>query len=560
MIEILLVLAASTLGADDVGWDLGVSDVAVYDQRIVTMRDGKERRGRKTIFTVSGHDLRDDGQYSPVWLQRGDLPALLAMRLPPAGERMLDLFDVVPIKVRGVAETSREEGGPVTIRARYVFGSRGSPKGFASWIRNGEATVTSVFDPEVGAIVRSRIEMSYALGETGARVGERATNVNLTRTYRLLHVRRARYDGFQADVDRAIDAGAKRLRELQKEDGSFPPHGNHTFGTSALAAFTLASCDAGPDDPALVRAFAFLRRSVPDRTYAQALCLLALDRAYTPAHEVQRERAGKPVEHRRDLPPELRAWGREVAEALERGARSPGEWGYPTTNPRSLLKSDMSNTQYAVLGMRAAERLGFPVKESTWLGVVRTFQQVREREGPRGSIHLQREGERDPGGDDTVTGDGVPKVAGFRYARTAGYERAWGSMTCAAIACLSVARERLRLMDSRRLDRRMERDIDEMILGAWAWMDAHWGTGRHPGKTGEAWHLYFLYSLERAAVLTRVKRVGGKDWYFEGAIQILARQEKNGGWKHGRGGETVSSCFALLFLKRATAPITPSPR
>jgi hypothetical protein len=52
--------------------------------------------------------------------------------------------------------------------------------------------------------------------------------------------------------------------------------------------------------------------------------------------------------------------------------------------------------------------------------------------------------------------------------------------------------------------------------------------------------------------------VGGKDWYFEGATQLIARQRKNGSWNEGGRLDIVETCFALLFLKRATAPITPS--
>ena len=62
--------------------------------------------------------------------------------------------------------------------------------------------------------------------------------------------------------------------------------------------------------------------------------------------------------------------------------------------------------------------------------------------------------------------------------------------------------------------------------------------------------------IERAAVLDRVKRVDGNDWYFEGAMQLLARQgEKNGDWNNPAGDSTPPTCFALLFLKRGTSPL-----
>ncbi|MEE8105535.1 MAG: hypothetical protein V3T86_08390 [Planctomycetota bacterium] len=55
-------------------------------------------------------------------------------------------------------------------------------------------------------------------------------------------------------------------------------------------------------------------------------------------------------------------------------------------------------------------------------------------------------------------------------------------------------------------------------------------------------------------MLDRVKRIGGRDWYSEGARQLLARQEREkGAW----GDDVVKNCFALLFLRRATTP-TPA--
>jgi hypothetical protein len=44
---------------------------------------------------------------------------------------------------------------------------------------------------------------------------------------------------------------------------------------------------------------------------------------------------------------------------------------------------------------------------------------------------------------------------------------------------------------------------------------------------------------------------------FEGAVQLLARQKTDGSWDESGGTRTTETCFALLFLRRATAPLTP---
>jgi len=146
-------------------------------------------------------------------------------------------------------------------------------------------------------------------------------------------------------------------------------------------------------------------------------------------------------------------------------------------------------------------------------------------------------------------GTGTPMLHAAR-----GESRAWSSMTCAGIASLALARHELRR--AKKLTPQLEKEIDAMVLGGWAWLDAHWGMDRHPGKQGDDWYGYYLYSLERAGILDGVKRVGKRDWYYEGALQLLARQRDDGGWDEQGANRTCGTCFALLFLKKATQPLS----
>jgi hypothetical protein len=563
VLALLVPCGGAFAGPDGLSWKLGLSDVAVYDRKTITLENGKERPGRASPFTVYGHDLRDAGQYMPGALARGGLPAMLALRLPTAGrvEMQLAPAGVIDVRFTGTFTTAEEKPGEVSVAATWSFGSRGrQDRSDTHWIRDGTATVRSVFDRKAGVLRSSRVEISYALGKTDAKPGERPKRVTLNRTYGLKHVRRARYDEFQEHVDAAIARGVKHLRTLQRENGGYEPHGNWTVGTTALAVLTLASCDVPVEDPAVENGLAFICGQSPRRTYAQALSLMALDKAYTPAWERLAERTRRLESFQRKLPPRRMAWARRVAASLESQAGSPGTWGYPATNARALLKFDSSNTQYGVLGLRAAARLGIEIKKSTWTGVVRYFGQVRERKGPRGSVRLGREGEAVADGRETVADIPVPAVLGFKYSTLENHAPAWGSMTCAGIASLSIARDQLQRMGKRHLDRATDREIEELVLSGWAWLDAHWAIDRHPRKPGTAWYYYWLYSLERAGILSCVRTVGGKDWYFEGAVQLIERQKKNGAWDERGPGNITETCFALLFLKRATAPITPSPR
>jgi hypothetical protein len=65
------------------------------------------------------------------------------------------------------------------------------------------------------------------------------------------------------------------------------------------------------------------------------------------------------------------------------------------------------------------------------------------------------------------------------------------------------------------------------------------------------WYYYYLYGLERAGVLTGTEVFGRREWYPEGAQALLRMQGGNGSWDN----DAWNTCFAILFLKRATRPL-----
>ena len=67
----------------------------------------------------------------------------------------------------------------------------------------------------------------------------------------------------------------------------------------------------------------------------------------------------------------------------------------------------------------------------------------------------------------------------------------------------------------------------------------------------DAWgDYYFLWCLERVAVIYGLTHIGGQDWYAWGSEIVLANQRPEGGWldKHG---EVADTAFAMLFLTKA---------
>lgn len=549
---VVLVLLTAAAAADEPAWDLAPSDFLRYERRKVTRKGDKESFGGGQIVTIQGHDLRGDGQYLPSFVRLGDFAAVFGFRLK-AGRFALPVDDTVPLRCRVEVESGALDEASLALAVHWMFASRGKAERRTKFkMRKGTAHARLVFDRSKRIVRSARVTFAYTLVNLHPKPRERPKEIEEEWDIRLVEERRVGTD-IRKEVNDAMAKGVKKLRTWQKEDGSFEPHGNYLTGTTALALLTLVACEVPRDDPAVKKALAYIVANPPRKTYARGTCLMAIERMYTPPGELHRAHV-RDSERKRDLPPELRQWCLRVASELERECTTPGSWGYPSGS-RALVRLDSSNTQYAVLGLRAAARLGYEPKENTWLGVVRHFRLHRDRTGPRGQVALIREGEAIVDPRDTTRGlVTVPNVAGFSY--TTHSVIPTGSMTVAGISSLLVARNQLENMG--KLTPRVDKEIGEMVLGGWAWLDRNWSMDRNPHKHGNNWYYYYLYALERAGVFDRVKRVGARDWYFEGACQLLARQGKAGQW-HGVGKGSVSdTCFALLFLKRATAPLTQS--
>ena len=531
-------------------WVLSPSDFALYQRGLVMGTEGNAAARPRGVVTLHGSDLRDGGLYLPADPRRDDLPALLAFRVLPAGtaEWRFDLAETVRVQADVTFRSEPAPGGGTVVHAEWTFASRG--KGDAGWsIEDGRGAARTTFGAE-GVAAESRVTLGYRLAPRGGRSGGEARSVEETWEFRRTDLRRGRDGRFAADVASAIERGVAFLRTLQKGTGTFEPHGNHVAGTTALSLYTLLACDVPRDDPQVARGLAWLERQDLRATYDLATALLAMERAHvTPGDDGSVKRAGA------DMPKPRRKWVEECAKRLETSALAPGSWGYP--NPDSdRYRSDTSNTQFAVLGLRSAARLGIPVRDETWEGVARHFALCRDPEAPRGKVRLGSESGFRGGKGETERE--ARTAAGFRYRPSE--PNSHGAMTTAAIACLAVARDELRRSRTAKFPPREAALYEEMITGAWAWIDARYAVDRHPGHEANEWVHFWLWSLERAGVLSDVRTVGGRDWYFDGATELISRQESRGAWDEGGAPATTETCFALLFLRRATVPaaaITP---
>jgi hypothetical protein len=227
---------------------------------------------------------------------------------------------------------------------------------------------------------------------------------------------------------------------------------------------------------------------------------------------------GGPRRTVRDLAPEIQAQLKRIDELAAKGAQV-------------AAADDNSNTQFAVLALWIARRHGLPV-ERALQRIDARFRSSQFQDGSWAYMH-------GIGGGPFATGS--------------------PAMTCAGLLGLALLHGAINDDRGQAVrDPAKDRSINAGLLYLGAVID-HPLAKKPPGTKvpildesplGYGKVLYFLWSLERVAMIYGLKTIGEKDWYTWGAEVLVANQKADGGW-FGYGGRTANTAFALLFLKRS---------
>jgi hypothetical protein len=249
----------------------------------------------------------------------------------------------------------------------------------------------------------------------------------------------------------------------------------------------------------------------------------------------------------------------------------------PTRGPNFDGPEDLSNSQYVLLALWAGTRCGYELDAETMASIARRLLDIQVQDGPP----MLREPDPDP---EVLRRHGryapprnYPREIHDR-ARGFGYtpgDIPTGSMTVAGMSSLVIIKAMM--MEHGVLAPDLSLELDQGIWDAIAWLARNFSVHGNPPNHGALWHYYYLYGLERACVIAGKRFLGQHDWYREGAELLLDAQQSDGSWeppnplngfgRPGQGGQyrtvLLDTCFALLFLKRATVrpkqPVLPAP-
>jgi len=297
-------------------------------------------------------------------------------------------------------------------------------------------------------------------------------------------------------TDAAVNAHVRQLKQIlidsQSPDGSWQYGGkDQNLGLTALAILALKYAGVPNDHAVVTKGVGYILNNQSRYVYAEGLIPCALELVN---HKACRNR--------------IRYSFRYLMEVQNAG----GNWGY--VGGRNYY--DNSNSQFAVLGLAAAKRCGFP---DTRADVLR-FRKVQAQ-----AIRHWKNSQTESGG------------WAYRAGKNA---KANLAMTCAGIASLHLLDVHLEQPGEKCGEYKYDRNMQKALA---CLADVLSTTGvRSRG--------YSLYALERVGVFLDLRTIGEHDWYREGASAILARPVRQA----SRSG-LVEVAFQLLFLVKGNAPV-----
>ena len=376
------------------------------------------------------------------------------------------------------------------------------------------------------------------------------------------------------DERKVQNAIVKGVNWLHKRDGKWGDHyvAQHKIYGEELVLYTFVKAGVQPSDPVFRKHFEKMLGAKLQRTYQVALQAMILEEVHRVKHQGRLWQCARFLADNQS-PDGSWSYGDPVAIAdapaaepapkptksgggiFGRRKKKPDPSGNPPVTRRIPIKQmrtgdarggDASNSQYAALGIRACHDAGirFPreilVKAREWW--------VKKQHKPAG----------------TPTG---PASRGWCYSAPRwrrvclGKCSSYGAMTAGAIGALVIYDYALAQSWMR----------DPAVVSGLNWLNGNFAVDKNPGASTcgpqpapaermEKGRFYYLYALERAAMLYGIEKLGRHRWYAEGAANLLVSQNADGSWPKDfiPSDEVWNTCFAILFLKHATRPLIPT--
>jgi len=313
----------------------------------------------------------------------------------------------------------------------------------------------------------------------------------------------SRADAVTTDaVESAIGRAIAYLKAARQESGSWEKSNasgdKYWAGDTGLALLALLYAGEDPKGTEMAADLDWLAGQTLNATYVYAVRAHAL--ALIPGNR-----------YRERLQDDMK-W---LADAMHpAGSEHPGAWGYISAarNPGGWY--DNSNSQFGVLGAWMASEAGARIPDEVRFWKLIESHWLKEQR-PDGSWSYQS-----------------------NWASS-------GSMTAAGLATLFVVLDRLHSKSGYRDAENLLKAIDR----AQDWIGREFTPDNPHGDA--LWKYYYLYAVERAGRASGQKYFRRRDWFREGAADLIEKQREDGSWGNG----LHDTCFGLMFLSHGRSPL-----
>ena len=307
-------------------------------------------------------------------------------------------------------------------------------------------------------------------------------------------------------VQKAIDRGVDYLRQNSPAKGKKTAAGDEA-GLISLAGLAMLEGGVKAEDPVIQKMAEVIRNSIShlNTTYALGPAILFLDRL-----------------HHGEVPNEDSERIKTLGLRLLTGQTNLNIWAYDC--PPNRGAGDMSNTQFAALGLWVARKYDVPVQDAL-----------------RKAAYAARKWQN------TETGT-------WTYYLSRGHDNP-DTATCVGLILLSLGRA----VDETKKDEEkkpgdflddpaVKKGLNRLAKIITDDVAAHKGKSVTHSRF-KAWgDLYFLWALERTALILQRDKLGEHDWHAWGSEIILQKQNQtDGSWRDQHPG-VADTTFALLFL------------
>ncbi len=274
-------------------------------------------------------------------------------------------------------------------------------------------------------------------------------------------------------------------------------------GRTALVVYALLAAGEDPRSPRLEPAVTFIKSARMTGTYAVGIRLMAL--SYLPFDD------------------DVRRVAEQDADLLLRSVKTQGDaaghYDYNVTLRNENGLYSHSRSQYGLLGMWAAARMGYRVDPRYWQLVDAGW---RRNQRPRGGWSY------------------TAVESGPRAEETPG-------MTAAGVASLMITGEQLS-GDRAACNGNV---TDPNVEAGLAWLAANFDKLDPDADFRRQWTYITLYNLERLSVAGGLRYIGEHDWYGAGAGWLLRERRRDGSFRN----DVIDTSFALVFLARGRSPL-----